>query len=43
MEEFVSLVHGRMMVTEYAQIFGRLARYAPELVPADRARRDKLI
>ena len=38
MEEFVNLVQGRMTVTEYAQIFDRLACYAP-----DRARRDKFI
>ena len=43
MEEFVHLVQGRMTVTEYAQIFDRLARYAPELVPTDRAPRDKFI
>ena len=43
MEEFASLVQGRMTVTEYAQIFDRLARYAPELNPTDRARRDKFI
>ena len=43
MEEFVHLVQGRMTVTEYAQIFDKLARYAPELVPTDRARRDKFI
>ena len=42
-EEFVRLVQGRMTVTEYAQIFDRLARFAPELVPTDRARRDKFI
>ena len=43
MEVFVRLVQGRMIVTEYAQIFDRLARFAPELVPTDRARRDKFI
>ena len=42
-EEFVRLVQGRMTVTEYAQMFDRLARFAPELVPTDRARRDKFI
>ena len=35
MEEFVRLVQGRMTVTEYAQIFDRLARFAPELVQTD--------
>ena len=43
MEEFVHLVQGRMTVTEYALIFDRLARYAPEFVLTDRARRDKFI
>ena len=43
MEEFVRLVQGTMTVTEYAQIFDRLARFAPELVLTDRARRDKFI
>lgn len=43
MEEFVSLIQGRMTVIEYAQIFDRLARYSPELVPTDRACRDKFI
>ena len=43
MEEFVRLVQGRMTVTEYAQMFDRLARFTPELVPTDRARRDKFI
>ena len=42
-EEFVRLVQGSMTVTEYAQMFDRLARFAPELVPTDRARRDKFI
>ena len=32
-----------MSVTKYAQAFERLARFAPELVPSDRARRDKFI
>lgn len=43
MEEFVSLIQGRMTVTKYAQIFYRLARYAPELVLTNQARRDKFI
>ena len=43
MEEFVSFIQGRLAVTEYAQIFDRLARYAPELVSTDRARRNKFI
>ena len=43
MEEFVSLAQGKMTVSEYAQVFDRLSRFAPELVPTDRARRDKFI
>lgn len=43
MEEFVSMIQGKMTVAEYAQTFDRLARFAPELVPTDRARRDKFI
>ena len=43
MEEFMHLVQGRMTVTEYAQMFDRLAHLALELVPTDRARRDKFI
>lgn len=42
-EEFASLVHGQLCVIEYAQTFERLARFVPELVPIDRARRDKFI
>ena len=30
-------------MTEYAQVFDRLARFAPELVPTNRSRRDKFI
>lgn len=42
-EEFMSLVQGIMTVLEYAQVFDRLARFAPELVPTNRSRRDKFI
>ena len=42
-EEFVNLVQGKMTVTEYAQVFDRLARFAPELVPTNQSRRDKFI
>ena len=37
------MVKGKMTVTEYAQVFDRLARFAPELVPTNRSRRDKFI
>ena len=37
-EEFVSLVQGKMTVTEYAQVFNRLARFAPKFIPTDRSR-----
>ena len=42
-EEFVGLVQGKLSVTEYVQTFDRLARFAPEMVPTDRARRDKFL
>ena len=42
-EEFASLVQGRLSVTEYAQTLDILARFVPELVPTDRACRDKFI
>lgn len=42
-EEFVGLVQGKLTVTEYVQTFDRLARFAPEMVPTDRARRDKFL
>ena len=35
MEEFVGLAQGKMTVLEYAQVFDRLSRFAPELVPTD--------
>lgn len=43
MEEFGSLIQGRMTVTEYTQIFDRLDRFEPEIVPTDRACRNKFI
>ena len=42
-EEFVSLVQGKMTVMEYVQVFDILARFSPELVPTNRSRRDKFI
>ena len=41
--EFVSLVQGNMAFTEYALKFDRLANFAPDLVPTDAARQDRLI
>ena len=43
LEEFAVLTQGRLSVTEYAQKFERLARFASEVVPTDRARRDKFV
>ena len=37
------MVQGKLTVTEYVQAFDRLARFAPEMVPTDRARRDKFL
>ena len=42
-EEFVGLVQGKLTVAEYVQTFERLARFVPEMVPTDRARRDKFL
>ena len=42
-EEFVGLLQGKLSVSEYTQTFDRLARFVPELVPTDRARRDKFV
>ena len=39
----MSLIQGKLTVAEYAQTFDRLARFAPDMVPTDRARRDKFI
>ena len=41
--EFVGLVHGSMIVTEYVVKFDRLAKFAPDLVPTDAARQDRFI
>lgn len=32
-----------MTMSEYAQVFDKLARFSPELVPIDRSPRDKFI
>ena len=42
-DEFNNLTQCRLSVTEYALIFDRLAKFAPELVPTDAARRDRFI
>ncbi|XP_062093562.1 uncharacterized protein LOC133799576 [Humulus lupulus] len=34
-DEFVTLVQGNLSVTDYAQKFDRLARFAPEVVPTE--------
>ena len=43
LEEFVVLTQGWLSVTEYAHKFESLARFASEVVPTDRARRDKFV
>ena len=42
-DELIRLIQGRLTVAEYAHTFDRLARFAPELVPTDRTRKDKFI
>ena len=42
-EEFMGLIQGKLTFTEYVQAFGRLARFVTEMVPTDRARRDKFL
>ena len=42
-DELMGLIQGKLTVAEYAHTFDRLARFAPELVPTDRTRRDKFI
>ena len=37
------MVQGKLTVAEYIQTFDRLVRFAPEMVPTDRARRDKFL
>ena len=43
MTEFASLVQGRLSVAEYVRQFDRLAKFAPDVVPSDRSRRDKFL
>ncbi|XP_062116419.1 uncharacterized protein LOC133830457 [Humulus lupulus] len=38
-DEFTNLTQNKMTVTEYALRFDRLAKFAPDLVPTDMARR----
>lgn len=41
--EFVGSIQGKLTIAEYAQTFEGLARFAPDMIPTDRARRDKFI
>ncbi|KAM6556128.1 hypothetical protein CsatB_003147 [Cannabis sativa] len=41
--EFTGLVQGSLTVTEYAQKFDRLAKFAPDLVPTDRVRAHRFV
>ncbi|KAM6589993.1 hypothetical protein CsatA_012598 [Cannabis sativa] len=42
-DEFTGLVQGSLTVTEYAQNFDRLAKFAPDLVPTDRVRAHRFV
>ncbi|KAM6562939.1 hypothetical protein CsatB_022937 [Cannabis sativa] len=42
-DEFTGLVQGSLTVTEYAQKFNRLAKFAPHLVPTDRVRAHRFV
>ena len=42
-DELIGLIQGKLTVAEYAHTFDRLARFAPELVPTGRTRKDKFI
>ena len=42
-DEFVGLIQGKLTVVEYAQTFEGLDRFAPDMIPTDRARREKFI
>ncbi|KAM6590683.1 hypothetical protein CsatA_013288 [Cannabis sativa] len=42
-DEFTGLVQGSLTVTEYAQKFDRLAKFAPDLVPTDRVRAHRFV
>ena len=39
----MGLIQGKLTVAEYAQTFEGLARFAPDMIPTDRARKDKFI
>ncbi|KAM6580108.1 hypothetical protein CsatA_003882 [Cannabis sativa] len=42
-DEFTGLAQGSLTVTEYAQKFDRLAKFAPDLVPTDRVRAHRFV
>ncbi|KAM6563365.1 hypothetical protein CsatB_023363 [Cannabis sativa] len=42
-DEFTGLVQGSLTVTEYAQKYDRLAKFAPDLVPTDRVRAHRFV
>ncbi|XP_060959315.1 uncharacterized protein LOC133030550 [Cannabis sativa] len=42
-DEFTGLVQGSLTVTEYAQKFDRLIKFAPDLVPTDRVRAHRFV
>ncbi|XP_062114355.1 uncharacterized protein LOC133825429 [Humulus lupulus] len=42
-DEFVTLVQGNLSVTNYAQNFDRLAKFAPEVVPTETLRVQKFL
>ena len=42
-DEFTNLTQNRLTVSEYAIKFDRLAKFAPDLVPSDAARRDRFV
>ncbi|XP_062076389.1 uncharacterized protein LOC133831715 isoform X1 [Humulus lupulus] len=43
MDEFTKLTQGNLSVTEYAQKFDRLAKFAKDLVPTDKVRADRFV
>lgn len=43
LEEFAILTQGRLSLTEYAQKFERLTRFASKVVPTNRSCRDKFV
>ena len=42
-DEFINLTQNQLTVTKYALRFDRLAKFAPDLVPTDAARRDRFV